>query len=102
MVITSSDVDAAAPEIPAGANHIDITAFGANGPMAGKPYSEALVQALSGITHTTGFPGGPPIPIDAYLIEFLAAVYGAAAAIAALRVKRLGGKGRHRKQKACR
>ena len=91
VVITSSDVDAAAPEIPAGAIHIDITAFGADGPMTGKPYSEAMVQAFSGITHTTGFPGGPPVPIDAYLIEFLAAVYGAAAAIAALRVKRLGG-----------
>lgn len=91
VVITSSDVDGGAPEIPAGAIHIDVTAFGANGPMAGKPYSEALVQALSGITDTTGFPGGPPVPIDAYLIEFLAAAYAAAAAIAALRVRRLGG-----------
>src|SRR4051812_16273309 len=38
----------------------DVTAFGASGPLAGLPYTDGLVQALSGVADTTGDPEGAP------------------------------------------
>lgn len=96
-IITSSDVDARAITEVVGnrANRVlcDITAFGRVGPLAGQPYSETLVQALSGIADTTGMPNGLPVPIAVPVVDYLAGSYAAAATIAALRVERLHGVG---------
>lgn len=67
----------------------DITAFGDSGPLAGRAYTDALVQAVSGIADTTGNPGGAPTPVGFPILEFSAGIYAAAAVIAALRVRRL-------------
>jgi crotonobetainyl-CoA:carnitine CoA-transferase CaiB-like acyl-CoA transferase len=51
------------------------------------------VQAFSGIVDTTGMEGEPPVPIGVPIVEFMAGTYAAAATLAALRVKRLSGRG---------
>lgn len=98
-VITSSDVDSRAIAEIVGRLPdrvvCDITAFGRSGPLAGKPYSETLVQALSGIADTTGMPDGLPVPIAVPVVDYLAGTYAAAATIAALRVERLHGIGQN-------
>jgi crotonobetainyl-CoA:carnitine CoA-transferase CaiB-like acyl-CoA transferase len=71
----------------------DVTAFGQGGPMAGKPLSDAQIQALSGIADTTGMPDGPPVPIRLPIVEFMTGAYAAAACLAGLRVRKLGGGG---------
>jgi crotonobetainyl-CoA:carnitine CoA-transferase CaiB-like acyl-CoA transferase len=71
----------------------DITAFGNSGQMAGTPFSDAQIQALSGILDTTGMADGPPTAIRLPLIEFMTGVYASAAALAALRVRKHGGGG---------
>ncbi len=67
----------------------DITAFGDSGPLVGKAYSDALVQAVSAIADTTGNPAGAPTPVGFPILEFCAGIYAAAAVMAALRVRRL-------------
>jgi len=71
----------------------NVTAFGDSGPLSGKPYSEAQVQALSGILDTTGLASAAPTPIQLPLVEFMTGIYAAAACQAALRVLRRGGDG---------
>jgi crotonobetainyl-CoA:carnitine CoA-transferase CaiB-like acyl-CoA transferase len=97
VVLVSSDVDdpALCRDGDGGAGRIlcDITAFGRSGALAGQAYSEALVQALSGIADTTGMPEGLPVPIGVPIVDFLAGTYAAGAVIAALRARRLHGIG---------
>lgn len=71
----------------------DVTAFGDSGPMAGKNFSDAQIQALSGIVDTTGMPDAGPTPIRLPVVEFMTGVYAAAACLAALRVRKYGGGG---------
>lgn len=71
----------------------DITAFGHDGPMAGLPYSEALVAACSGVAAATGRRQGAPALTGAPFLEMETAVYAAAAVVAALRSRRHHGTG---------
>jgi crotonobetainyl-CoA:carnitine CoA-transferase CaiB-like acyl-CoA transferase len=97
VVIVSKDVDHHALSDLVDGNSApilcDITAFGRTGALAGKAYSETLVQAISGIADTTGMPEGLPVPIGVPVVDFLAGTYAAGAVLAALRVKRLQGIG---------
>ncbi len=65
----------------------DFTAFGKNGPLAGQPLDDAMVQAMSGVAHTTGFADGPPVTLQVPLLEYSTGVYGATAILAALTVR---------------
>lgn len=71
----------------------DITAFGASGPLSGRPYSDALVQAVAGLADTTGDPDAGPSLIGFPFCEVSAGIYAAAAALVALRVRREHGIG---------
>jgi len=71
----------------------DITACGSSGPLAGRAYSDALVQALTGIVDTTGDPFGPPSIVGFEMLEFAAGTYAVSAILAALRVRRRCGLG---------
>ena len=62
----------------------DFTAFGQTGPMAGKPFGDALVQSMAGVAHTTGFADGPPVTLRVPLLEYSTGAYGASAILAAL------------------
>ncbi|MBI3966787.1 MAG: CoA transferase [Chloroflexi bacterium] len=61
-----------------------VTPFGLTGPLATRPGAEVVVQALSGIMTTTGFPGDPPTKCGPPLAEYTGAIYGALATLAAL------------------
>jgi crotonobetainyl-CoA:carnitine CoA-transferase CaiB-like acyl-CoA transferase len=94
VVLTSSDVDPADLRISSMEPEnivCDITAFGGTGPLAGRAFSEMQLQALSGIVHTTGNRDGPPLPICVPVIGYMTGAYGAAAVLAALRVRRRQG-----------
>jgi crotonobetainyl-CoA:carnitine CoA-transferase CaiB-like acyl-CoA transferase len=95
VVLTSGDVDP--PNVRSASEQIennircDITAFGNSGPMAGKPYSDVALQALSGVIDTTGSPDGRPIATRIPIIELTSGVWAAAAVVAALRARRTQG-----------
>ena len=82
IILTSSDIDGDTTLFEESI-HIDITAFGHSGPLAGKPYSDALVQALTGVADTNGQEGGRPFAAGAPILEYEAAIYAAAAAVGA-------------------
>ena len=91
VVIASSDIDAADLQVATKqpANIVcNLTAFGAIGPRAGEALSELQLQALTGLMDTTGMANGPPLAIGVPVVSYFAAAYGAAAVLAALRVKR--------------
>ena len=94
IVLLSSDVTVT-PESEWRHDQIicDITAFGDSGPLSGLAYSDAMVQAVSGIVDTTGNPADPPAPVGFPILEFCAGIYAAAAVIVALRVRRLHERG---------
>lgn len=71
----------------------DLTAFGHQGPLAGRGGSEATVAALTGVLDTTGHADGAPTLTQAPLLEMSTAVFAASAVLAALRVRRLHGFG---------
>lgn len=97
VLILSSDLDPASrPGAWSNAAvrvECDITAFGDAGALAGKPFSDAQIQALSGILDTTGMPDAAPTPIRLPIVEFMTGVYAAAACLAALRSRKQTGKG---------
>ncbi|MHA1114195.1 MAG: CoA transferase, partial [Alphaproteobacteria bacterium] len=98
VVLTSSDLAGPFADAAAGLDDgrrviCDLTAFGSDGPLAGEPHPDALVQALTGLMDTSGFADGPPQGMPAPILEFSAAIYGAAAVLAALRVRGGGGGG---------
>jgi crotonobetainyl-CoA:carnitine CoA-transferase CaiB-like acyl-CoA transferase len=66
----------------------DITAFGSSGPLAGHPYSDALLQATTGALHSTGSPERDPTLARFPLMEFTASIYATAAVLAGLRARR--------------
>ena len=96
IVLTSADVDRIAVEVDAESKvHCQVTAFGADGPLQGKPHTDTQVQALSGILDTTGMPDCEPIPVGGHAVEFATGIYAAAACVAAARVQRRDGLGQN-------
>lgn len=65
----------------------DVSAFGTKGPYGNLPYSDAMVQAVSGMMDVTGMPGHPPTVSTLLLLEGSAGLYAAAGILAALRVR---------------
>jgi len=99
VVLISSDVDGALDALPEGWREgrivCDFTAYGASGPLAapwaGRPDGEAQIQAVTGITDTSGNSGSPPALIALPVVETMTGLYGAAGVVAALRVARRSG-----------
>ncbi len=98
VIIVSSDMCAATQksaiaELKTARKHIvcDITAMGPQVSRAGTAWSDAQVQAISGLMDTTGFADGEPARIGIPFTEISAALYASAAIAAALRVKQLRG-----------
>lgn len=95
VVLLSSDLDPqdirGCSGAAAGAVVCDITAFGSSGPLAGRPCSDAQIQALSGILGCTGMPTRAPTPIPLPLVEHMAGLYAAGAVLCALRQRRTEG-----------
>src|SRR5690606_31126339 len=69
----------------------DFTAFGETGDLAGKPWSEMQIQAISGMMDTTGFPDSAPVAMGIPMVNYLTGTYGAGAVLAAPRARRQQG-----------
>lgn len=69
----------------------DITAFGPGAAPDGPPATDADIQALAGIAHTTGPADGGPVVLRIPVIEFSAGVYAAGAVVSILHAMRAGG-----------
>lgn len=67
--------------------------MGQTGPRAEHPGFGSQLSALSGFTHLTGQPDGPPQVLYGPYIDFIAVAYGAAAILAALDLRRRTGRG---------
>ncbi|SAK77226.1 formyl-CoA transferase [Caballeronia arationis] len=97
-IVVSSDVGTAAQrgviaELKAAGEHVicDITATGAQGSRAGVRWSDAEIQAMTGLMDTTGFASGQPVRIGVPFTEMSAAMYACAGVASAIRVARLRG-----------
>jgi crotonobetainyl-CoA:carnitine CoA-transferase CaiB-like acyl-CoA transferase len=73
--------------------YCSISAFGQEGPLAGKGGYDVTVQALSGLMAATGHPGQPPAKIPVAALDFGAALYGVVGILAALRARDATGQG---------
>ncbi|BBU32431.1 hypothetical protein BTHE68_61650 (plasmid) [Burkholderia sp. THE68] len=91
VIVVSSDMDSA--QWKASGAHIvcDITATGAQDSRSGTPWTDAQIQAMSGLMDTTGFANGAPVRIGIAFAEISAALYAASAIASAVRVKRQRG-----------
>ena len=73
----------------------DVTAFGSTGPLAGRRYSDAMMQAFAGLAACTGDPEGNPVITRLPVAECSTAVYAAAGIVAALRADSRSPSGQH-------
>jgi CoA:oxalate CoA-transferase len=67
--------------------------FGQTGPMSRQAAYDTVVQALSGIMSTTGFPGGPPTRVGASVADLISGIYVFCGIVSALYAREKTGKG---------
>jgi crotonobetainyl-CoA:carnitine CoA-transferase CaiB-like acyl-CoA transferase len=72
---------------------IGVTAFGADGPYAGRPGIDFLIQGYAGLLALNGEPEGPPVRVTIPLVDTLTSVLATTAALAALRSREQTGEG---------
>jgi len=72
---------------------IGVTAFGADGPYAGRPGIDFLIQGYGGLLALTGEPDGDPVRVTVPLIDALTSTLVATAALAALRSRSVDSRG---------
>ena len=68
--------------------------YGNDGPYRDYPAMDLVVQAMSGVINSTGFPDGPPVKSGAALCDFFAGIHLYAAVMTALYERERTGKGR--------
>jgi crotonobetainyl-CoA:carnitine CoA-transferase CaiB-like acyl-CoA transferase len=73
--------------------YLSVTGFGQDGPYAERPATDGIIQALSGIQTLNGAPGTPPQRVGVLLFDLITGIYGAVAALAALRHREVAGGG---------
>ena len=81
----------------AGANprliYVAASGWGQDGPYAPLAGLDIMAQAMSGLMSITGEEGGPPVKIGVPMCDLVCALYGALAAVAALRERERSGRG---------
>lgn len=70
-----------------------VTGFGLDGPYAGRPALDIIVQAMSGLMSVTGEEAGPPVKVGVSISDLVAGLYGAIAVLGALAVRARDGRG---------
>jgi CoA:oxalate CoA-transferase len=86
-----SDLRAVNPRVV----YVSVTGFGQDGPHAGRPAMDHVVQARSGLMAKTGPADGPPTRAGSTVGDFLAATFAAMGVLAALRRRDETGEGDH-------
>lgn len=64
--------------------YVEISGYGPDGPWAGKPGQDLLVQAVSGLTLTTGSADDTPVPFGLAIADYLTANHAVQGILAAL------------------
>jgi crotonobetainyl-CoA:carnitine CoA-transferase CaiB-like acyl-CoA transferase len=72
---------------------VGVTAFGADGPYAGRPGIDFLAQGYAGLITGNGAPGAPPVRVTAPLVDVMTSMCVATGVLAALRVRDATGQG---------
>jgi crotonobetainyl-CoA:carnitine CoA-transferase CaiB-like acyl-CoA transferase len=72
---------------------IGVTAFGAEGPYAGRPGIDFLVQGYAGLLALNGEPDGAPVRVTIPLVDTLTSVLAVTAALSALHTRAKTGEG---------
>jgi crotonobetainyl-CoA:carnitine CoA-transferase CaiB-like acyl-CoA transferase len=73
---------------------VRISAYGQDGPYAGRPGLDRTGIATGGLLHLTGYPDRPPVRVGVTISDYLTGAFAAHAAVAALYGRdRLGGTG---------
>ncbi len=72
---------------------IGVTAFGPDGPYAGRPGIDFLAQGYAGLIALTGHPGDPPVRMTVPMVDTLTSALVANGALAALRARDSSGCG---------
>jgi crotonobetainyl-CoA:carnitine CoA-transferase CaiB-like acyl-CoA transferase len=71
---------------------IRVSGWGQTGPFRDKPGFGSLVEAMSGFASINGFEDRPPVLPPLALADIVAGLYGAVAALTALRAREVGGR----------
>jgi crotonobetainyl-CoA:carnitine CoA-transferase CaiB-like acyl-CoA transferase len=80
-------------EVNEGLVYLQITGYGEEGPMAGRPAFDGLIQHAAGLSSLHGFEGDPPILAQSWLTDYFAGYNAALSALAALHHRERGGGG---------
>ena len=72
---------------------VRVSGYGQTGPDAGKAGYASVAEAISGLRHMNGFPGGPPPRLALSLGDTLAGMFAAQGALAALYRRTVTGEG---------
>lgn len=72
---------------------VSISGFGTEGPMAGEPGYDYILQAMAGWMTLTGEPGGPPTKSGLSLVDYSGGLVGALALLSAVHAARRDGVG---------
>jgi len=72
---------------------VGVTAFGADGPYAGRPGIDFLAQGFAGLLALNGEPDGPPVRVTVPMVDVLASVLVATGVLAALYERTRSGQG---------
>ena len=67
--------------------YCSLSGYGQQGPHAGRPGQDLLVQGMSGIISTTGWEGGPPVAVGTYLADVTGALTAAYGVVTALQAR---------------
>jgi crotonobetainyl-CoA:carnitine CoA-transferase CaiB-like acyl-CoA transferase len=72
---------------------IGVTAFGPDGPYAGRPGIDFLAQGYAGLLSLNGHPGAPPVRVTVPMVDTMTSLTVCTGALAALRVRDATGEG---------
>jgi crotonobetainyl-CoA:carnitine CoA-transferase CaiB-like acyl-CoA transferase len=72
---------------------VGVTAFGPDGPYAGRPGIDFLAQAIAGLISLTGEPDGPPLRVSVPMVDVMTSVLVSTGILAALHERGKSGLG---------
>ncbi|HLG51692.1 MAG TPA: CoA transferase, partial [Chloroflexota bacterium] len=73
--------------------YCSLSGYGADGPEAGRPGLDQIIQGMSGLMSITGFAGGEPVRVGIPIADLLAGLFGAYGVLAALQARERTGRG---------
>jgi formyl-CoA transferase len=74
---------------------VSASGWGQDGPLSRLAGLDIMAQARSGLMSITGYPGGDPVKVGVPVCDLVCALYGALAAVSALRARERTGRGQH-------